>query len=136
MLALWACSKVVSMWLNRPPQPSRTEASEKDRLFLRRAAIRTWRYFAEFSTEEHNWLIPDNLQEEPFEVAPRVSPTNVGFLLNVRQAACELGYLTPAEFVEKTSQTLGTMRQIPRHRGHLYNWYDTQTLQPIPPLFV
>jgi cyclic beta-1,2-glucan synthetase len=136
VLVLWACSKLVSKWLDSPAFMAQAEISEKDRLFLRRAAIRTWRYFAEFSTEENNWLIPDNLQEEPFEVAPRVSPTNVGFLLNVRQVACELGYLTPAEFVEKTSQTLGTMRKMPRHRGHLYNWYDTQTLQPLPPLFV
>ena len=30
---------------------------------LRLAALRTWRYFAEFSTEEHHWLIPDNVQE-------------------------------------------------------------------------
>ncbi|MBW8869240.1 MAG: glycosyl transferase, partial [Acidobacteriales bacterium] len=136
VLVLWACSKLVAKWLDSPAFMAQAEISEKDRLFLRRAAIRTWRYFAEFSTEEHNWLIPDNVQEEPFEVAPRVSPTNVGFLLNVRQVACELGYLTPAEFVEKTSQTLGTMRKMPRHRGHLYNWYDTQTLQPLPPLFV
>src|SRR5438874_801421 len=136
VLVLWACSKLVSKWLDSPAFMAQAEISEKDRLFLRRAAIRTCRYFAEFSTEKHNWLIPDNVQEEPFEVAPRVSPTNVGFLLNVRQVACELGYLTPAEFVEKTSHTLSTIRKMPRHRGHLYNWYDTQTLQPLPPLFV
>ena len=23
-----------------------------------------------------------------------------------------------------------------RHRGHLYNWYDTRTLRPLPPLYV
>src|SRR5581483_5190846 len=47
IVTLWGCSKLVSVWLNRPPQLSRTEATEKDRLFLRRAAIRIWRYFAE-----------------------------------------------------------------------------------------
>jgi len=136
MIALWACSKVVSMWLNRPPQPSRTEASEKDRLFLRRAAVRTWRYFAEFSTAEHNWLVPDNLQEEPFQIAARVSPTNIGFLLNTRQVACEFGYLTVPEFTQQTARTLAVIRKLPRHHGHLYNWYDTRTLKPLPPLFV
>src|SRR5262249_47345947 len=93
-------------------------------------------YFAEFSTKEHNWLIPDNLQESPYRVAARVSPTNVGFLLNVRQVACDFGYLTLSEFVEQTSHTLRTIRKMPRHRGHLYNWYDTHTLQPLPPLFI
>ena len=43
----------------------RNETSDKDELFLSGAALRTWRYFAEFSTAEHNWLIPDNVQEEP-----------------------------------------------------------------------
>jgi cyclic beta-1,2-glucan synthetase len=136
ILILWGSSKLVSVWLNRPPQPSRTEASEKDTLFLRRAAVRTWRYFAEFSTQEHNWLIPDNVQEEPFVVAARVSPTNVGLLLNARQVACEFGYLTVPEFIDLSSKTLGVIRKMRRHRGHLYNWYDTRTLEPLPPLFV
>src|SRR5581483_2495226 len=111
ILALWACSKAVSIWLDLPPQPSRTEASPKDKLFLRRAALRTWRYFDEFSTEEHNWLVPDNLQEDPYHVAARVSPTNIGLLLNSRQVACELGYLTVPELAEQTAKTLATLRR-------------------------
>jgi cyclic beta-1,2-glucan synthetase len=136
ILVLWGASKLVSLWLDLPPQSSRMEASEKDKSFLRRAALRTWRYFAEFSTEEHNWLIPDNVQEEPYSVAARISPTNVGFLLNARQVACELGYLTVPEFSELTAKTLATMRRMTRHRGHLYNWYDTRTLKALPPKFV
>jgi cyclic beta-1,2-glucan synthetase len=136
ILTLWASSKLVSVWLNRPPQLYRSEASDKDKQFLRTAAVRTWRYFAEFSTHEHNWLIPDNVQEEPFLVAPRVSPTNVGLLLNARQAACELGYLTSQEFVELSAKTLRTLWGMQRYRGHLYNWYDTRTLEPLPPLFI
>ncbi|HEX3739473.1 MAG TPA: glucoamylase family protein [Terriglobales bacterium] len=136
ILILWGSSKLVSVWLNRPPRFSRAETSPKDKQFLRAAAVRTWRYFAEFSTHEHNWLIPDNVQQEPFVVAPRVSPTNVGLLLNARQVACEFGYLTPQEFVDLTAKTLKTLRSMKRYRGHIYNWYDTRTLEPLPPLFV
>jgi len=136
ILAVWGSSKLVSVWLNRPPQLYQTEATEKDKEFLRNAAVRTWRYFAEFSTHEHNWLIPDNVQEEPFVVAPRVSPTNIGLLLNARQVACEFGYITPQEFVDLSAKTLKTLRNMQRHRGHLYNWYDTRALTPLPPLFV
>ena len=71
ILALWACSKLVSLWLDRPPRPLRKAASRKDELFLRRAALRTWRYFSEFSNEQHNWLIPDSVQED----APRPRQT-------------------------------------------------------------
>jgi hypothetical protein len=136
ILILWAASKFISMWLNRPHHTARGETSPRDGSFLRRVAIRTWRYFAEFSTEEHNWLIPDNLQERPPTLAARVSPTNIGLLLNARQVAGEFGYLTVAEFAEKTVRTLSTIAKLSKCRGHLLNWYDTRTLAPLSPAFV
>jgi cyclic beta-1,2-glucan synthetase len=136
ILVLWASSKSVARWLNRPPSAPHREASEKDVQFLRECALRTWRYFAEFSTPEHNWLIPDNVQEQPFAAAPRVSPTNLGLLLNARQAACEFGYLTVPEFAQQTLHTLNTLSKLQHYRGHLLNWYNTQTLEPLKPRFV
>ncbi|MCU1296690.1 MAG: Cyclic beta,2-glucan synthase [Acidobacteriaceae bacterium] len=136
ILLLWASSKGVARWLNRPPSTEHKQASEKDVQFLRSAALLTWRYFAEFSNAEHNWLIPDNLQEQPFVVAPRVSPTNLGLLLNARQVACEFGYLTVPEFTELTSRTLQTLSKLEHYRGHLLNWYNTQTLEALRPRFV
>jgi cyclic beta-1,2-glucan synthetase len=139
ILLLWACSKPISLWLNRPPRSPRKQESERDRWLLRRASLQTWRYFSEFSTEEHHWLIPDNLQEEEdksLKVAPRISPTNLGLLLNARQVACESGYLTLPEFAQQTLRTLTTVSQLQRVRGHLLNWYDTQTLAPLTPKFV
>jgi cyclic beta-1,2-glucan synthetase len=136
ILLLWTFSKPISMWLNRPPRAPRKQASEKDRTFLRLSALRIWRYFAEFSTEEHHWLIPDNVQQEPASIAARFSPTNLGFLLNARQVACEFGYLTVPEFARHTLRTLATVSQLRRHRGHLFNWYDTRSLAPLPPAMV
>jgi len=135
ILLLWAGSKLVALWLNSPPSSLRREASDKDEAFLRRAALRTWRYFAEFSTEEHNWLIPDNVQEHPASVAGRFSPTNLGFLFNARQVACEFGFLTVPEFASQTLDTLATVSKLKRFHGHLLNWYDTRTLEPLPPQF-
>ena len=136
VLLLWACSQPVSLWLNRPPRSPRKEASERDRWLLRVSALRTWRYFAEFSTEEHHWLIPDNVQEENTKVAPRVSPTNLGLLLNARQVACQFGYLTVPEFSQQTLRTLATTSLLKKHRGHLLNWYDTRTLTVSTPAIV
>jgi len=136
ILLLWASSKLLSRWLNRPPRALRSEIREKDELLLRRAALRTWRYFAEFSTEEHNWLVPDNVQEEPAAIAARISPTNLGFLLNARQVACELGYLTVPDFAQQTMRTLATVSKLQRYRGHLLNWYDTRSLTPLAPELV
>ena len=136
ILLMWAFSKPVSVWLNRPAQAPRKEMSDRQRWLLRESALRTWRYFDEFSTEEQHWLIPDNAQGDPIRVAPRISPTNLGLHLNARQAACEFGYLTVPEFVQQTLRTLMTVSQLPRHRGHLLNWYDTQTLAPLAPTVI
>ena len=136
ILFLWACSNPIALWLNRPSRAPRKQASERDRWLLRGSALRTWRYFAEFSTEEHHWLIPDNVQEDDTKIAARISPTNLGFLFNARQAACEFGYLTVPEFAQHTIRTLATVSQLPRYRGHLFNWYETRSLVPLPPTFV
>ena len=136
ILLLWASSKLVSTWLNRPTQVPRKELPRKEIAFLRRCALFTWRYFAQYCTEEHHWLIPDNVQEEPPAVAARVSPTNLGLLLNAQQVACELGYLTLPEMSVQTQRTLSTLTRIPKTRGHLLNWYNTHTLEPLTPRFV
>jgi cyclic beta-1,2-glucan synthetase len=138
ILLLWALNKPISLWLNRPPRAPRREASESNRWLLRTAALRIWRYYAEFSTEQHHWLIPDNvqIQQEGTRVAARVSPTNLGFLLNARQTAREFGYLTNGEFAQQTLRTLATVSKMQKHRGHLLNWYDSETLVALPPATV
>jgi cyclic beta-1,2-glucan synthetase len=136
ILALWASSKLIASWLNQPPIPAETRIPAKDLRFLRQTSLLTWRYFHELSNAEHHWLIPDNVQEQPPAVAARVSPTNLGMLLNARQAACEFGYLTAPEFARLTQLTFDTIAQLQKFRGHLLNWYDTRTLEPLVPRFV
>lgn len=136
ILVLWGASWPISGWLNRPGRSVERRIDAVDRRFLRSAALQTWRYFAEYSIAEHHWLIPDNVQEDGWQAAARLSPTNLGLLLNSRQAAREFGYLTTSEFVDLTLRTLQTIAALPKYRGHLFNWYDTQTLAPLNPRFV
>ena len=129
VLTLWALAAPITRWLNRPPREQHRVAAA-DREFLMAHALCIWRYFSEFSAERHNYLIPDNVMEESREAA-RVSPTNIGLLLNARQAACELGFITTPEFARLTGLTLDTIAPMEKSRGHLYNWYDTATLRPL-----
>ncbi len=135
-VAAWACSRLISLWLNRSPRVAEVELTARERAFLREVCLRTWRYFCEFSNENNHWLIPDNVQQEPYRVAERLSPTNLGLLLNSRQVALEFGYLTPSEFVTQTERTLASMQLLPRYSGHFLNWYDNITLSPLEPQFV
>ena len=136
VLGLWACSKRFVVWLNACPIRPPERITDGDRRLLRRSSLHIWRYFAEFSNEEHNWLVPDNVQHEPRKVAASISPTNVGLLLNARQVANELGYITVPELVELTQKTLSTIGRLSKYRGHLMNWYNTHTLEAKSPFFV
>ncbi len=136
LLCLWSISKLLCRWLNRPGFDPKPAIAKLDVLFLRDIALRTWRFFRVFDNSDRNGLIPDNVQEIPFTMAQRISPTNLGLLLNARQAAFRLGYLTLREFSIETERTLSTAQRLYRYRGHFLNWYDTQTLQPLEPLFI
>jgi hypothetical protein len=133
---LWALAYFPMVWLNRPPCEDRRSLNSTEETFLLAHALRIWRYFHQFGGERHNYLIPDNVEEDGLYEAARVSPTNLGLLLNARQAACEFGFLTVPEFAELTASTLATISKLEKHRGHLYNWYDTQSLKPLPPFTV
>ncbi|HXE05636.1 MAG TPA: glucoamylase family protein [Bryobacteraceae bacterium] len=130
ILLLWALASPVTAWLNQPPS-ERVSIAAPDRELLLDHAVRIWRYFRQFGVERHSYLVPDNVQGEANEEAPRISPTNIGLLLNARQAACELGLLTVPEFAELTRHSLDTVVRLEKYRGHLYNWYDTTTLETL-----
>lgn len=131
ILLLWGFADAVTDWLNAPPREENGRLAASDERFLFDHALRIWRYFNQFGVERHNYLIPDNVEEDGLIEAARVSPTNLGLLLNTRQAACELGFLTLPEFVALTQNSLATIDRLEKHRGHLYNWYDTQSLETL-----
>lgn len=134
-LALWASSKFICQWLSRPYQ-SGLSLSARDQALLRRAALRTWRFFRQYGGAEENWLIPDIVQEKAPSAAHQISTTNMGFLLNARLAAYDLGYITLGEFAGSTQKTFGSMERMPRLHGHFFNWYNTKTLEPLTPRFI
>ncbi len=136
ILLLWAIAPLVAIWLNSPPGQQEGPLAPKDRLFLQQQALSIWRYFHEFGDERNHWLIPDNVEEKGALQIRKLSPTNLGMLLNARQAAYELGFLTLPEFAKATLGTLNTYDHLEKQRGHIYNWYDIETLQPIAPLIV
>ena len=136
ILILWGFERDVTAWLNKPPREPQSELRRADQLFLRESALKVWRFFQEFGGERHNYLIPDNVEEGGIFEAGRVSPTNLGLLFNARQAACEFGFLTAPEYAELMQRSYGTMAKLPLYRGHLYNWYTTDTLEPLQPITV
>ena len=60
----------------------------------------------------------------------------MGLALLSNLSACDFGYISVGQFIERTAKTLRTMAGLERHRGHFYNWYDTESLKPLLPMYV
>jgi cyclic beta-1,2-glucan synthetase len=137
LLVMWLTAPEVAYCLGHPRPTRGRRLDGDDRILLRRIARRTWRYFEVFAGPDDQWLPPDNFQEQPRgEAAHRTSPTNIGMMFLSSLAACDLGYLGLDELASRLRNSLETLARIDRYRGHLFNWYDTRTLEPLNPRYV
>ena len=136
ILLLWAIAPAIAAWLNASPRRELGPLTASDRDFLEEHVIAIWRYFAHFGGAENHFLIPDNVEEQNSLQIKKLSPTNLGMLFNARQAAVEFGLLTLPEFTAATIATFGTYERLAKHRGHIFNWYDIETLEPLAPRIV
>ena len=134
---VWIVSPAIAWWISQPIKTRTTSITPEQAHFLRGIARRTWHFFETFVTVEDHYLPPDNYQEQPVRaVAHRTSPTNIGLSLLANLTAYDFGYIPMSELIERTQNTMTTMGQMERFRGHFYNWYDTITLEPQFPGYI
>jgi cellobiose phosphorylase len=137
ILCAWALAPLIAAAVSKPIPPRERPLSAANRIFLRRAARKTWRFFDVFVTAEDNWLPPDNYQEDPKGViAHRTSPTNIGLYLLSTVAARDFGYLTLGALATRLDDTLSSIDALELHAGHVLNWYETTKLTPLAPRYV
>ncbi len=133
---LWLFSPVFLWALGREKKPGKP-LSQSDRDYLLARAGEIWNWFREFCGSEDHYLPPDNFQELPaVGVAHRTSPTNIGLMLTSALCALDLELCTREEFTALVENTLRTLEQLPKWKGHLYNWYDTRSLRVLKPAYV
>jgi cellobiose phosphorylase len=137
ILGLWCASPAIAWWISRPLVRHRPRLTADQNVFLRKISRKTWAFFETFVGPEDHWLPPDNYQEHPVAVvAHRTSPTNMGLALLANLAAHDFGYISARQLIERTEKAFHTMEALERHRGHFYNWYDTQSLKPLTPIYI
>ncbi|MFH0967088.1 MAG: cyclic beta 1-2 glucan synthetase, partial [Methanobacteriota archaeon] len=133
----WILSPAIAWEISQPIGVQTTRLTPQQERYLRGVARRTWRFFETFITAQDHYLLPDNYQEHPVEaIAHRTSPTNIGLSLLASLTAYDFGYIPMSILIERTQNTLRTMGQMKRYRGHFYNWYDTITLEPLIPRYI
>ncbi|MDD2190083.1 MAG: glucoamylase family protein [Eubacteriales bacterium] len=136
-LAVWGTAPYIAYRISQKDDREEKVLKEEEQDELGRIARKTWRYFEEFSNSKNNYLIPDNFQEDPPRgIAYRTSPTNIALGLLAFLSARDMGYIGIKETIDSISKTVATIEKMEKWNGHLYNWYDTRTLQPLKPLYV
>jgi len=137
-LLLWAACPIAGMRLSAPRRIARARPiAREDEIMLRVTARRSWRYFEDFVGPETSWLPPDNFQVYAGNnLAMRTSPTNIGLGLLGNLGALDFGYLTCDEAFERTAKCMKTIARLEKYNGHLLNWHDIKTLDPLEPRYV
>jgi cyclic beta-1,2-glucan synthetase len=148
---LWGCAPLWTWWGSRPTASlmgpmawlrigladDTQPPSVAERRMLAALARDTWRFFERCVSAQDHHLPPDNLQTAPHPIlAHRTSPTNIGLYLLSAACARRFGWIDTTDLLTRLEATLGTLRQMQRHRGHFLNWYDTRTLAPLLPMYV
>ncbi|KJS50398.1 GH36-type glycosyl hydrolase domain-containing protein [Desulfosporosinus sp. BICA1-9] len=134
---VWIVSPWIALQVSLPLRHRREILTTSEQLELRRWGRKIWAFFEEYVSSEDHWLPPDNVQiDPPNGVAHRTSPTNIGLALLANLSALDFGYIPLAKVHENIEHTLETLESLEHWRGHLYNWYDTQTLVPLEPRYI
>ncbi len=138
LLLLWVLAPVIAWRISLPPKLVEAQLLNLDETrSMRVLARRTWRFFETFVTDQENALPPDNFQEDPEPViATRTSPTNLGLYLLSTTVAHDFGWIGILDMTKRLEDTLETMDQLQRFRGHFFNWYDTRDLRALDPAYV
>ncbi|KAA6205198.1 MAG: protein ndvB [Candidatus Tokpelaia sp.] len=138
IMLLWLFSPFIAWFLSRPAtKRDRLKLKSADAAALRGIARRNWAFYEEFVTADNHYLPPDNFQEDPVPVlARRTSPTNIGLYLLSTVAARDFGWINLQETINRIAATLATLDRLEKFHGHIYNWYETDTLEPSEPLYI
>jgi cyclic beta-1,2-glucan synthetase len=137
LLAAWLIAPQVAIIISRPVIHTRTTLTEPQHRQVLRLARRTWAFFEKFAGPDDHWLPPDHFQESPRgNVAHYTTPTNIGLFLVSTLSAYDLGYMGLSELALRLRLTFESMDKLEHYRGHLLNWYDSQSMTALPPHYV
>ncbi len=119
------------------------ETKPKDKLnkeeivYITDVAKRTFNYFYDNLNENNNYLIPDNYQEDRKRLyVERTSSTNIGLSLMAVIAGYDLKFICLEEANNILNRIIETICKLKKWNGHLYNWYNIKTLQPLIPEYI
>ena len=107
---------------------------DKDKEFLLKEANKTWQFFKDNVV---NSLPSDNYQgDRKRKIAPITSPTNIGLYILSTVAAYDLKFEDLPSTIDRLTSTIEVVENLTKWNGHLYNWYNIYTLEPVKPMYI
>ena len=111
--------------------------SKKNQEYILDIAKRTWSFFKEYINENNNFLPPDNYQEDRvIKIVDRTSSTNIGLGIICVISAYDFNFINKKEALDFIKNMLSTVERLSKWNGHLYNWYNIKTLEPLKPNYI
>ncbi len=139
LAVLWIFGPMISWKISKKNKEKdmSKKLSNEDKEYILEVGKRTWKFFELYMNEENNFLPPDNFQEDrKNKIVNRTSSTNIGLGLLSIISAFDLGYISEEECINLLEKSINTISNLSKWNGHLYNWYNTKTLQPLIPRYI
>ena len=134
---LWIIVPYIMFKISQIHESKEMAINEEDKKYLIDIAKLTWQFFKDYLTKENNYLMPDNYQQDRKPIAvSRTSSTNIGLSLLAVISSYDLKFENSEDTLNLLEKIINCVYNLPKWNGHLYNWYNIKTKEPLYPRYV
>ncbi len=136
---LWLITPAIMCYISKENEEKKAieKLTQNEKEYILEIGRKTWNFFSKYLNQENNYLIPDNYQEDrKNKIVKRTSSTNIGLSMLAVISANDLGYISLEKTLEILENIIYTIDNLQKWNGHLYNWYNTETKEPLIPRYI
>ncbi len=136
---LWIITPSIMCYISKEKKEKKSieVLDKKEQEYVLEIGRKTWAFFEQYLNEANNYLIPDNYQEDrKNKIVGRTSSTNIGLSLLAVISANDLGYIDYNKSIQFIEKIIYVIDSLQKWNGHLYNWYNTKTKEPLIPRYI
>lgn len=136
---LWLIAPYIMCYMSKEIKETKNleKLTKKEKEYVLEIGERTWQFFKTYLTEDNSYLIPDNYQcGRKNKIVDRTSSTNIGLSILAVISAFNLKYINQKETIDLLQNIMISVDSLQKWNGHLYNWYNIKTKQPLIPRYV
>ena len=139
LACFWIVAPIIMYYISKEIKETKPKdkLNKEEIVYITDVAKRTFNYFYDNLNQQNNYLIPDNYQEDRKRLyVERTSSTNIGLSLMAVIAGYDLKFICLEEANTILNSIIDTICKLKKWNGHLYNWYNIKTLQPLIPEYI